>query len=192
MLINLKDKVTQKFKFLLTLTQMEVLQSTKYVCRFSTKQCWSILLNNWSRWGLVCFEVLKWKKKKTIGKNIELLHSAHAALSKLQHCTLDWRAVMHPLQTGCALMLLAEQLQWKFQGVNNAVSNRLGISGIPNTWDMPSQVTGSFSCLRECCNTVLMWRSRNVLQTVKLPLTFHQHDSKWIMAEFSTLGNLIL
>ena len=64
MLINLKDKVTQKFKFLLTLTQMEVLQSTKYVCRFTTKQCWSILLNNWSRWGLVCFEVLKWKKKK--------------------------------------------------------------------------------------------------------------------------------
>lgn len=27
-----------------------------------------------------------------------------------------------------------------------------------------------------CCNTVLVWSSRNVLRTKKLPPTFHQHE----------------
>lgn len=42
-----------------------------------------------------------------------------------------------------------------------------------------------FSCLRECCHTVLVWSSRNVLWNTKLPLNFHQHEVKQIMTEVS-------
>ena len=37
-----------------------------------------------------------------------------------------------------------------------------------------SQVTSYFSCLGECCNTVLLWSSREVLCTTRLQPTFHQ------------------
>ena len=41
-----------------------------------------------------------------------------------------------------------------------------------------------YSCLGECCNTVLLWGSRNVLWTVNLHLIFHQHEGGQIITEF--------
>ena len=56
----------------------------------------------------------------------------------------------------------------------------------------PEQVSIYFTCLRECCNSVLLWSSRNVFSTPKLPPAFHQHEGEWIMTECSFLGELFL
>ena len=45
-----------------------------------------------------------------------------------------------------------------------------------------NQVSSCFSCLAECCNTVLQWSSRNVLWTMNLHLTFPQQEGEEIMS----------
>ena len=60
--------------------------------------------------------------------------------------------LMHPLQTGCALMLLAQQLRWGFQlqkGVNKFKS--IWDLWVPETWILPDELlepcNGSFDRL---------------------------------------------
>ena len=41
------------------------------------------------------------------------------------------------------------------------------------------------------CNTVLLQSSKNVLWTIKLHLTFHQHGGEEMMTEFNFLNELL-
>lgn len=68
----LKDKITQKLKFCHPLLILALLESRgkfhspqKHFWSFTTKQCCSILLNKWRRWGLVfvAYENVLWTTK---------------------------------------------------------------------------------------------------------------------------------
>ena len=53
-------------------------------------------------------------------------------------------------------------------------------------------VPSYFSCLGERHNTNLLWRTRNVLWTMRLHLPFHQHGDEKIIIDFSFLAELFL
>lgn len=84
-------------------------------------------------------------------------------------------------------------MQWRFQLYN--FSNLFGILRLPETlimldklnitifFFMLNQISGSFSCLAECCSSVLLWSPRNVLWTSRLSISTRL-SREWIDFHF--------
>ena len=57
--------------------------------------------------------------------------------------------LLHLSKIKCALMFLAQQLQWRFQlkkGVKNLFWRQFGISGLPQTWITADHLNGAILC----------------------------------------------
>ena len=181
----------------------EVLLSTKHFWSLTAKKYCSILLNNWYRWVYI----LKWKKKQWQLK-IKWLSTARHSESKPSL----WQAAdpVHRLQMWCDTFSLAATVKmFSFKnGVNNFFSNQFGISGLFARERAVWRYFVFFSLLpilfhfktsahlhqflKEYCNIVLQWSSRNVFWTTKLHPTFHWHGGEQIITEYPFLGELIL
>ena len=101
-------------------------------------------------------------------------------------------------QSYLMLTLLAQQVQWRLhvnKGVN-LVSDQVVMCSVLQTvitadelygdiwcffgcFSVLNQVSSYFSCLAECCNSVLLWCSRNVQWSTTLHLTlYHQEKDR--------------
>ena len=127
------------------------------------------------------------------------------------------RPYLHPFQSGIphfscqGKSLSAPHLESStVRGVNNVFSNPFGVLGPPENWlkfmktvevffscfffffYILKRVPNFFSLLGECCDTVLLWSSRNVLWTTKLHLTSHQHGGEKIITKTKCTLALIM
>ena len=145
-----------------------------------------------------------WLSTHADGKSGEISSSTKYFCRKteLQHCSAQLnhmgkttkkreKKLFTPFWTGCASstgVKLGSRVFWRLGLCRTSCMEPFLLC----FFKFPEQVSIYFTCLRECCNSVLLWSSRNVFSTPKLPPAFHQHEGEWIMTECSFLGELFL
>ena len=181
---------------------------TKRFWSFTAKQRWSVLLNKWSRRGLV----LRWKKNDW--KTLKMLVQADPSLKRPRYLNLLWKVAIYSLYKAQILILATKlkalactkseasagdrpalrvsvisfQINLGFEGFGS-----VGLRQTSRVFQLfcyiLKQVPICFSCWGERCNVVSVWSSKNVSWTTKHPPTFHWH---WGVDYISFLGSLVL
>ena len=140
-------------------------------------------------------------KSSTTTSKVDLLPvRRNLCLKKLWHPWLIWKDVIHPVSQGLAFAPTSNGVRanpfssaataniFGFNMSKNDIgSNQFGNSGILGTWiildewlfsvvvHVLKQIPIYFSSLGECCNTVLLWSSRNALWMTEHQPIFDRH-----------------